>query len=170
MVILGVDPGSRVTGWGLVSITGNRLQCLDYGALRLSRGGKLPAIPDRLKTIHAEIQRLLQAYSPDCMAVEGVFYAANVKSALTLGHVRGAILLASAQAGVPVVEFSPLEVKKAVVGYGRAEKGQIQMMVRTLLPGCDPENADSADALAVAICHAHLRLTAARVAALEAAS
>lgn len=155
MIIMGVDPGSRVTGYGLITSEGNRLQCLAFGAISVVAGSNLPKMPGRLRQIHQELSGLIERYSPEIVVVEGVFYAANVKSALTLGHVRGVILLAAAQFGVPIVEYSPLEVKKAVVGYGRADKEQVQLMVQRLLNlSREPEPHDASDALAVAICQA----------------
>ncbi|UCF37369.1 MAG: crossover junction endodeoxyribonuclease RuvC [Acidobacteriota bacterium] len=156
MIVMGVDPGSRVTGWGVISLEGNRVQCVDFGAVRTIRGGRqTPPIADRLKTIYEEIDAVLVKHRPEVVAVEGVFYAVNIKSALTLGHVRGVILFAAAFRSIPIVEFSPLEVKKAVVGVGRADKGQVQMMVQRLLNLRQlPEPHDASDALALALCQA----------------
>ena len=156
MLIVGVDPGSRVTGYGLISREGNRLQNVCFGTVKGLSGGSDPAsFAQRLKKLHNGLLEVLEEYSPHVMAVEEVFHAVNVKSALKLGHARGALLLAAAQRGVPVVEYSALQVKKSVVGYGRAEKGQVQIMVKTLLNLPEPpEPHDAADALAVAICHA----------------
>lgn len=152
MIIIGVDPGSRVTGFGVVSVRGSRFQCREYGTIAVEKEG---GFPDRLKKIHEDLQDLLHRHPPAVIVVEGLFYAANAQSALKLGHTRGVILLAAAQAGVPLVEYSPLEVKKAVVGYGRADKNQIQVMVRTLLNLREkPQPHDAADALAIALCHA----------------
>ncbi|MGH9340502.1 MAG: crossover junction endodeoxyribonuclease RuvC [Acidobacteriota bacterium] len=154
MIVVGVDPGSRVTGYGLVAVQGNRRQCVDYGSIT-GASGQENTFPERLNRIHSSLCGIFQRYSPDVVAVEDVFYAVNVKSALRLGHARGVVLLAAAQFGIPLVEYSPLEVKKAVVGYGRAEKGQIQLMVKRLLNLKEsPEPHDAADALAVALCHA----------------
>lgn len=155
MIIMGVDPGSRITGYGFISSEGNRIHCLGFGAISVAAAGNLPNIPERLQRIHEELSELICRFSPEVVVVEGLFYAANVKSALTLGHVRGVILLAAAQNGLPVVEFSPLEIKKAVVGYGRADKEQVQIMVQRLLSlSREPEPLDASDALAVAICQA----------------
>lgn len=149
---MGIDPGSRVTGYGVISAQGNRMECVAYGAITARANG---SFPDRLKKIHSELQLLLERYSPAALAVESVFYATNARSALILGHTRGVILLAAAQAGTELYEYSPLEVKKAVVGYGRADKNQIQLMVRRLLSlGQPPHPYDAADALAIALCHA----------------
>lgn len=153
MVIVGVDPGSRVTGYGVIQVRGNRYRCLDFGGIHT--GGQAKAVGDRLKQIYSQVSALLSRYDPDSVAVEEVFYAANVKSALILGHARGVVLLAAAEAGVPLVEYSPLEIKKSVVGYGRADKRQVQLMVSRLLGLTrPPEPLDAADALAIALCHA----------------
>ncbi|MCS6805398.1 MAG: crossover junction endodeoxyribonuclease RuvC [Blastocatellia bacterium] len=151
--VLGVDPGSESTGFGIIDSDGQRHQPVEYGAIRAPRGG---AFPDRLLYIETRLQRLIDTFRPDVVAVEEAFYAVNVKSALKLGHVRGVVLLVAARAGLPIFEYSPLEVKSATVGYGRAEKHQVQQMVRILLnlPAV-PEPHDAADALAIAICHIH---------------
>jgi crossover junction endodeoxyribonuclease RuvC len=152
MRILGIDPGSRTTGYGLIEQQGNRLLHLDNGAIITDSGSPLA---DRLALIYARLEELIQQFKPDAVAVEQVFVAKNPASALKLGHARGIALLAGIRAGLPVAEYSALQVKSAVVGYGRAAKTQVQQMTRTLL--CLPEIAqeDAADALAVAICHAH---------------
>lgn len=151
MIVMGVDPGSRATGFGIISVQGNRYQCLQYGVIS---GGAKESFAERLKRIHRELEGLLRRYAPAAIVVEDLFYALNVKSALRLGHTRGVVLLAAAQARVPLFEYSPLEVKKAVVGYGRADKSQIQMMVRTLLNLKEtPQPHDAADALAIALCY-----------------
>lgn len=148
---MGIDPGSRVTGYGVISAQGHRIECVAYGAIAGRAHG---SFPDRLKTIHGELQLLLERYSPAALVVESVFHAINARSALILGHARGVILLAAAQSGTELYEYSPLEVKKAVVGYGRADKNQIQLMVRRLLSlKQDPRPHDAADALAIALCH-----------------
>lgn len=154
MRIFGVDPGSRVTGYGVISAEGSRLRCLDYGKIEAlaARGDNSLAV--RLRRIHEALVQLIERHAPDAMAVEEVFHAVNVQSALKLGHARGVVLLAAAEAGIPVLEYSALAVKKSVVGYGRAEKSQVQMMVKTLLRLSQiPQPHDAADALAVAICH-----------------
>ncbi|HLU99862.1 MAG TPA: crossover junction endodeoxyribonuclease RuvC [Acidobacteriota bacterium] len=155
MIIMGVDPGTRATGFGVISVQGNRCACLDFGAIKPRRGEAPLQIGERLRYIHQELVTLIQNYQPEILAVEGVFHAVNVRSALTLGHARGVILLAAAQHGVELVEYSPLEVKKAVVGYGRADKAQVQMMVQRLLNmKVKPQPHDAADALAIALCQA----------------
>ena len=151
---MGVDPGSRVTGYGVVSSQGSRLQCVKYGAIKGSNLSRGAPFPERLRKIHEELATLLEQYSPSVVAVEQVFHAVNARSALQLGHARGVILLAAAQLGIPLVEYSPLEIKKSVSGYGRADKEQTQTMVRILLNLKEkPKPYDASDALAVALCH-----------------
>lgn len=155
MKICGVDPGSRCTGYAVISVQGNRCRALDWGVIRTAAGSSLPT---RLAHIHSELSALLEKHLPDSVAVEGVFHAVNASSALKLGHTRGVILLAAEQKGLPVHEYSPLKVKQAVVGYGRAEKHQVQLMVKRLLNLEEtPEPHDAADALAIALCHAFNR-------------
>jgi len=153
MVIFGIDPGSERTGYGCIRTDGRRHQLLVCGAISAPAGA---AFPDRLRVIHCGLERLLQEQRPDCVAIENIFHARNVRSALRLGHARGVALLAASAAGVPIAEYTPAEIKRAVVGFGRAEKPQIGRMV-TLLLGLDapPSPHDAADALAVAICHIH---------------
>lgn len=153
MRIFGIDPGSERTGYGCVEVTASRHRLIVCGHLAAPAGAAFPA---RLQLIHAGLARLLAAHRPDGVAVETIFHARNVRSALKLGHARGVALLAAAEAGLPVFEYTPAEVKRAVVGFGRAEKHQVQQMV-TLLLGLDvaPQPHDAADALAIAICHLH---------------
>lgn len=153
MIILGFDPGTAITGYGVIAQQGNHLKKVTYGAIRTE--AKLP-MAIRLKEIYGQVGEIIQAYRPDAIAVEELFFNRNVTTALTVGQARGVILLAIANAGMEVAEYTPLQVKQAVVGYGRAEKKQIQEMVKMLL--CLPEIPkpdDAADALAIAICHAH---------------
>jgi len=153
MRILGIDPGSGSTGYGIIETDGSRHRDILYGAIKTH-----PRRPfhERLLKIYTELSDILAREKADVMAIEEVFHATNVQSALRLGHARGIALLVAAQQGLPVYEYSPLEIKSAVVGYGRAEKSQIQMMVRLLLSLPEiPSPDDAADALAVAICHAH---------------
>lgn len=155
MIILGIDPGTAITGYGVVSHQGNHLKYIACGVIRTE--AKLPTAA-RLIEIHRQLGELISYYRPDAAAVEELFFNKNVTTALTVGQARGVILLALATAGLPIAEYTPLQVKQAVVGYGRAEKNQIQEMVRMLL--CLPEIPkpdDAADALAIAICHAHSR-------------
>ena len=154
MKILGVDPGSRATGYGLIEQQGNRLIHLDNGAIFTE---SQEALANRLQCIYQQLSRLIETYRPDAVAVEQVFMARNPASALKLGHARGVALLAGINAGLPVYEYSALQVKSAVVGYGRAGKNQVQQMTRTLLNLTEIAQEDAADALAVAICHAHSR-------------
>jgi crossover junction endodeoxyribonuclease RuvC len=153
--IFGIDPGSERTGYGCVETDGRRHHLISCGAITA-----LPAepFPQRLARIHRELAALLAAHTPDCVAVETVFHAANVRSALKLGHARGVAILAAVEAGCPVVEYTPAEIKRAVVGYGRAEKHQVQRMIMLLL-GLQkaPTTFDASDAVAVAICHLHSR-------------
>jgi len=151
--VFGIDPGSARTGYGCVDTDGRRHRLVLCGAIRAGASG---AFPDRLATIYRELSRILGQCQPDCVAIEDLFHATNVRSALKLGHARGVAMLAAVEAGVTVVEYTPAEVKRAVVGYGRAEKAQVQQMIKLLL-GLDraPEPHDAADALAIAICHLH---------------
>jgi crossover junction endodeoxyribonuclease RuvC len=151
--IVGIDPGSERTGYGCVETDGRRHRLITCGAITAAAGDPFP---DRLARIHRELSALLARTRPECVAVESVFHAVNARSALKLGHARGVALLAAVEAGCTVVEYSPAEVKRAVVGYGRADKRQVQQMVKLLL-GLDkaPSPYDAADALAVAICHLH---------------
>ena len=153
MKIFGIDPGSERTGYGCVERTGNRHHLVICGSLTAPASA---SFPERLQHIHAGLGALLADCRPDCVAVESIFHARNVRSALKLGHARGVALLAACEAGLCVHEYAPAEIKRAIVGYGRAEKLQIQQMVKLLL-GLDivPSPHDAADALAVAICHLH---------------
>jgi crossover junction endodeoxyribonuclease RuvC len=153
MRILGIDPGSESTGYGIIESDGSIHTAIAYGAIRTQ--SRQP-FHERLLRIHAGLRELLAREKVDVVAIEGVFHAANVQSALKLGHARGVALLAAAESGVPVFEYSPLEIKSGIVGYGRAEKSQVQEMVRFLLRLEEiPSPDDAADALAVAICHSH---------------
>jgi crossover junction endodeoxyribonuclease RuvC len=153
MRVFGIDPGSLVTGFGVIEEETNRLRALAWGVVRTS--AKQP-LPERLKRIYEGLAEPLRTWQPDAVSVERVFFAENPKTALTLGHARGVALLSVAHANLPLVEYSALEIKMAVVGYGRAAKSQVQQMVQHLLrlEGL-PQPADAADALAAAICHAH---------------
>jgi len=153
MRVLGIDPGTVTTGYGLVERRGDTLQAVTFGAITTRAG--LP-FAQRLLRIHQELRTLLSRTHPDCAAVESVFFAKNVQSALRLGHARGVALLALAEESVEIHEYSALEVKQAITSYGQAAKGQVQEMVRLLLGlGEAPTPVDAADALAVAICHHH---------------
>jgi crossover junction endodeoxyribonuclease RuvC len=151
--IFGIDPGSARTGYGCLDTDGSRHRLVSCGALAAPPRAELP---EKLRFIHDRLLDLIRASRADCVAIENLFHAKNVRSALVLGHARGVAVLAAVEAGLPIVEYTPAEIKVAVVGYGRAEKPQIQQMVRMLL-GLDtaPSPHDAADALAIAICHAH---------------
>lgn len=154
MIILGVDPGSLRTGYGAIETDGRRHRLVEKGVI--APPPRLP-LHDRLRHIHGGVCRLIARLSPQAIAVEDCFHAANTRTALVLGHVRGVILLAGAQAGLPIHEFAPATVKVQVTGFGRAEKAQVALMVARLLdlPG-GGEPGDAADALAVAVCQAHM--------------
>jgi len=152
MRVLGLDPGLRHTGWGVIDVAGNRLSYVADGVVHAPTD--LP-LADRLVVLFRQIIDVLERFRPDEAAVEETFVNKNAASTLKLGVARGVVLLAPAERGLPVAEYSANLVKKAVVGAGHAEKEQVQMMVRRLLPGCVIATADAADALAVAICHAH---------------
>lgn len=154
MIVLGIDPGTATTGYGLVGED-------DAGEARLVRCGVIATgpdipMPERLLAIHQAVTTLIREYAPEAAAVEALFFGRNVTTALTVGQARGVVLLAAAQAGLPVYEYKPAEVKQALAGYGGADKRQMQEMVRMLL-GLDaaPRPDDAADAVAVAICHLH---------------
>jgi crossover junction endodeoxyribonuclease RuvC len=151
--IFGIDPGSARTGYGCVESDGSRHRLIACGAITTPSADPFP---QKLLSIHNALAKLIRRCRPDCVAIENVFYATNVRSALKLGHARGVAMLAAVEAGLPVVEYTPAEVKQAVVGYGRAEKRQVQSMIKLIL-GLDepPSPDDAADALAVAICHVH---------------
>jgi crossover junction endodeoxyribonuclease RuvC len=152
-VILGIDPGTANTGWGVVAQEGSRLKELGHGCIVTSARDELGS---RLHRIHDELSQLLRRFQPAAVAVEELFVNVNVRTALTVGQARGVIILAAAERGIPAVDYSPLAIKQAVTGYGRAGKVQVQEMTRVLL-GLDsiPKPDHAADALAVAITHAH---------------
>lgn len=154
MTVLGVDTSLRSTGYGVLSVEGSRMRCLDCGNVR--NAAQLP-LTACLKAIHAKIAELVTTYSPDVVAVESVIYGKNAGTMLILGEARGAVLTAAADAGIPVYEYEPRRMKKAICGNGLAEKGQIQRMVKTLLGLPELPQNDAADALGLAICHAHSR-------------
>src|SRR3979409_425825 len=158
MRVLGIDCGGEYTGYGVVEMhPGGKLCCLTWGAIKLSPREPLPL---RLSQIFAQLGKIIVEHRPNQVAIEDVFYALNVKSALKLGQVRGVAMLAAATAGLQVAEYSPLTIKSSVVGYGRAEKQQVQHMVTRLLElAAPPEPMDASDALAIAICHLHTTAT-----------
>lgn len=156
MLVIGIDPGTASTGFGLVreDLDGS-LQAVDYGVIHTPVHQSLP---DRLLKLHQEIQRLLTLHRPDTGAVEKLFFQRNVRTAMSVGHARGVILLALAEQGIAVAEYAPSEVKQAITGFGGAEKKQVQQMVSLLLSlAAIPRPDDAADALALAICHLHTR-------------
>lgn len=163
--VMGVDPGSDTTGYGVIESDGRGYKLIEYAGIRA------PArlcFAERLLAISSSLEEVIQRLNPQACAIEETFFAANVKTALKLGHVRGVVMLAAARAGVEVFEYSPLEIKSALVGYGRAEKKQVQEMVRLLLKLKEPPTPlDASDALAVAICHANTASTNARLRPIE---
>ena len=164
MRVLGVDPGSIVTGWGVVEARGNSLVLVDAGAI--TPRASLP-FEKRLALIHEQLAAAIERCRPEAAAIESLFFAKNVRSAIQLGHARGVALLAIARASLPLAEYAPMEVKRAVTGAGKAEKEQVAHMVRLMLGihgGAVREKLDVSDALAIAICHAHTSATAARLA------
>lgn len=153
MIILGIDPGTAIMGYGLIEKQGNRLKALTYSCWRTPAHTPLA---ERLLMLYQDIDQFLREYRPDHLAVEELFFNRNTTTALSVGQARGIVLLAGAQQGIPVYEYTPLQVKQAVVGYGKAEKKQVQQMVKGLLGLQEiPKPDDTADALAIAICHAH---------------
>jgi crossover junction endodeoxyribonuclease RuvC len=153
MIILGVDPGTAICGYGIIQSDGDQLAVVTYGAITTPSDWKLPR---RLEHIYRELTVRITQYQPTDAVVEKLFFSKNVRTALSVGQARGVALLAAAQANLGIYEYTPLEVKQAVVGYGRADKNQVQQMVRMLLQLDElPQPDDAADALAMAICHAH---------------
>jgi crossover junction endodeoxyribonuclease RuvC len=152
MRVLGVDPGSRITGYGIIDKEGNRLVHVDNGAIFTDSHKDFPS---RLQRIHQGLTEVIERYRPDAMAVENIFFATNVQSALKLGQARGAAIVAGVNAGLPVFEYTALQVKQAVVGHGRADKQQVQKMLKALLNLPEVAQEDASDALAAAVCHAH---------------
>ncbi len=153
MRVVGIDPGTATTGYGVIEESAGRLTLIAFGTV--CTGAELP-MPRRLLELHDRLTELLALHAPDSAAVESLFFQKNVRTAITVGQARGVILLTLARGGVPVSEYTPMQVKQAVAGYGGAEKRQVQAMVRALLSLPEaPKPDDAADALAVAICHAH---------------
>jgi crossover junction endodeoxyribonuclease RuvC len=165
MLVLGIDPGTATTGWGLVRQEGETLTLVDYGTVSTSADA---ALPQRLQTIYRELGEIFARHRPAAVAVEKLFFNKNARTAMAVGQARGVALLAVADAGLPLHEYTPLEVKLSVCGYGRGSKEQVQKLVQLLL-GLDfvPKPDDAADALAVAICHLHSSRLEALVAAQE---
>jgi len=153
LIILGVDPGFAITGYGVISYTGNKFRVLDFGVVTTK--ADLPH-PTRLLILEESLVDIINTYKPETVAIEELFFNSNAKTALQVGQGRGVALLCAARAGIPVYEYTPLQVKQGVTGYGRAGKEQVQQMIKILLGLPEvPKPDDAADALAVAICHAH---------------
>src|SRR4030095_12768255 len=159
--IIGVDPGSDTTGYGVIDSDGRHYELVEYAGIR---GPRNLSFAERLLKIRRQMEEVIERLTPQACAIEDSFFAVNVKSALKLGQARGAVLVAAARAGLEVFEYTPLEIKSALVGYGRAEKQQVQEMVRVLLRmKSAPEPLDASDALAVAICHVNTSATRDRI-------
>ena len=153
MVIMGIDPGFAITGYGVVKYEGNKFSVIDYGAVTTKAGEDFSG---RLLKIDNQLTELIEKFKPDVVSVEELFFNKNIKTAIAAAHGRGVALTAAARAGKPVFEYTPLQVKQSVVGYGRAEKAQVQQMVKVILNLPEiPKPDDVADALAIAICHGH---------------
>ncbi len=153
MIIMGIDPGTAITGYGIIAYNGNGFKAVDYGCIRTS--AKL-SLSQRLQELYRGIDGILAEYCPEAYAVEQLFFNKNTRTALAVGQARGVLVLAAAMRGIPVYEYTPLQVKQAVAGYGRAHKSQIQQLVKTFLNlDTVPKPDDVADALAIGICHAH---------------
>lgn len=153
MIVLGIDPGYAIVGWGVLEYKNNRFRVIDYGSIQTKAGVPTPL---RLQTIYRELSAIIHKYRPDAMAVEELFFNTNQKTGIIVAEARGVILLSAVENGVELFEYTPLQVKQAVVGYGRAEKKQIISMVTMFLNlPAPPKPDDTADALALAICHAH---------------
>lgn len=151
MIILGIDPGLAIVGYGVIQYEGNRYKVIDYGCITTDAN---MVFPERLKIIYDDMTDLINKYNPDDLAIEELFFNKNVKTAIKVGQARGVEILAAVNNGIDVYEYTPLQIKQSVVGYGRAEKRQVQEMVRILLNLKEvPKPDDVADALAVAICH-----------------
>ncbi|MBC7088218.1 MAG: crossover junction endodeoxyribonuclease RuvC [Tissierellales bacterium] len=151
MIIIGIDPGIATVGYGIIESTGNRLRAIDYGPILTSSD---LSMPNRLNIIFDELNKIIEYFKPKDMAVEELFFNKNVKTAITVGHARGVEILSAVKNGLEIYEYTPLQIKQSVVGYGRADKQQVQFMVKTLLNLDEiPKPDDVADALAVAICH-----------------
>ena len=153
MVILGIDPGYAIVGWGVLNYQNNHFQVLDYGAITTEASMDMF---QRFKVIHEDLNRIMELYKPDAMAIEELFFNSNRTTAINVAQARGVLLLSALNHDVPIFEYTPLQVKQAVAGYGRAEKQQVQQMTKILLNlSSVPKPDDTADALAIAICHGH---------------
>jgi crossover junction endodeoxyribonuclease RuvC len=154
MIVIGIDPGLAIVGYGVLQRDGNRARAIAYDCIRTS--AKTMTTPERLREIHRRCRELMETHRPDAVAVEKLFFTKNITSAMSVSEVRGVILLAAAEAGIPVTEYTPNQVKQAVTGSGKAEKIQVQEMMRRLLSLPDiPRPDDVADGLAIALCHLH---------------
>lgn len=153
MRILGIDPGIAIVGYGIIDYIGNKFKTIDYGAITTKAHTSLDS---RLSIVYDGVCELIDKYKPDAVSIEELFFNTNVKTAITVAHARGVIVLASAKKGVETFEYTPLQIKQALTGYGRADKPQMQNMVKIMLGlNAIPKPDDVADALAVAVCHAH---------------
>lgn len=153
MIILGIDPGVISTGYGILSIKGREVRIVDYGIIKISKEEQLPS---RLADVYKKIDNICLQYRPDVLALEDVFFNRNVRTALTVGHIRGAIILAAVHHGLSVYTYTPLQIKQAVTGFGRADKEQVQKMLKIILKIPDvPQPDHAADALATALCHSY---------------
>ena len=153
MRILGIDPGFAIVGWGIVDYVGSRFKIVAYGSIQTPAGQRLE---ERLKTIYSDLGGVIDKFKPDVMAVEELFFNTNITTGIKVAQARGVILLCAEQKGIPMAEYTPLQVKQAVTGYGRADKNQVITMVTMLLGlSTPPKPDDTADALAIAVCHAH---------------
>ncbi len=160
MIILGIDPGTATTGFGIIRVVGNSIKPVDYGTINTP-----PGVPmeQRLVMIYEQMNQIIEKWQPEQVAIEELFFNRNITTGITVGQARGVLLLACAQKGLQVHEYTPLEVKQALVGNGRAEKKQVQFMVKTFLGLREiPKPDDAADALAIAICHTHYYQTKVR--------
>ena len=153
MRILGIDPGYAILGWGVIDMKGNHFKVVDYGAVTTDSKMEMP---DRLKVLYNSLMDIITEYEPDVASIEELFFNTNAKTAILVGQARGVAVLACANSGLEIEEYTPLQVKQGLVGYGRAEKKQVQLMVKTILNLKNvPKPDDTADALAMAICHGH---------------
>lgn len=153
MRILGIDPGYAILGWGVIDMKGNHFKVVDYGAVTTDAKMEMP---DRLKILYNSLMDIIVQYEPEVASIEELFFNTNAKTAILVGQARGVAVLACANSGLEIEEYTPLQIKQALVGYGRAEKKQVQLMVKTILNLKEiPKPDDTADALAAAVCHGH---------------
>ena len=161
MRILGIDPGYAILGYGVIEKTGNHFRALDYGAVTTDKD---MAMPDRLEHLYVSLREIIREQEPDVASIEQLYFNNNAKTAINVGQARGVAVLACVQGGIEVAEYTPLQIKQALVGYGRADKKQVQFMVKTMLNLAEvPKPDDTADALAAAICHGHAADTRGRL-------